>query len=305
MVKTLAATAPARGLAAQRCRAGARTPRTNDVINARQMSLDCSASCSTRSAGRFLRGCAWREAATLLPRGVSLGRPRRCLLCIVLSHGSCTRCGMACCYLLRSQPSPQRSYIGYTVDIDARLSRHNGLMSGGAKPTQKHRPWEYVCVVSGFASDTAAKCFEYAWQQPRTPWTKMAARLRLKGLMGATRAYSALRALIKDLPKDSDTVVWNLRVLAVMLGMEQWQGLTVQFAHAADKARARAAVALAQPGAVLRGLVQPFSAVAAGAERARGVRVAAAGALPAARGLQGKKRPRQAFGSDEVVIVED
>lgn len=264
------------------------------------------------------------------PGGCPRADQRRCLLCIVLSHGSCTRCGMACCYLLRSQPSPQRSYIGYTVDIDARLSRHNGLMSGGAKPTQKHRPWEYVCVVSGFASDTAAKCFEYAWQQPRTPWTKMAARLRLKGLMGATRAYSALRALIKDLPKDSDTVVWNLRVLAVMLGMEQWQGLTVQFAHAADKARARVAEAVAQPQAIVHGLVVPFSGTA-GARAARvahrpgavmpvpAQKAAARGAAeplrhaasrgralpsPGGHSPQGKKRKRfEIEADDEVVIV--
>ena len=41
------------------------------------------------------------------------------------------------------------------------------------RPTKKDRPWEYVVVVSGFASSTAAKCFEYAWQQPRTPWRTM------------------------------------------------------------------------------------------------------------------------------------
>ena len=227
---------------------------------------------------------------------------------------------MACCYLLRSQSSPKRSYIGYTVDIAARLPRHNGLSSGGAKPTQKHRPWEYVCVVSGFASDTAAKCFEYAWQQPRTPWPQMQARLRLKGLMGATRAYSALRALTKDLHKDSDTVVWNLRVLAVMLGMEVWRGLTVQFAHALDKDRACVATAVQQPAAILRGLVKPFPAAAAtrtsdGTASALAQPMPAAArahgrALPAAEGfpLQGKKRGFQELcdgDADIVVVVEN
>ena len=209
----------------------------------------------------------------------------------------CTRCGMACCYLLRSQPSPKRSYIGYTVDIAARLPRHNGISSGGAKPTQKHRPWEYVCVVSGFASDTAAKCFEYAWQQPRTPWPQMAARLRLKGLMGATRAYSALRALTKDLKKDSDTVLWNLRVLAVMLGMEQWQGLTVQFAHAADKARARVRPTSPQPSPIECSTVQAFRAAATFVPAT----VAAASArAPAQARVSGQKRAYEG----DVIIVE-
>ena len=44
-----------------------------------------------------------------------------------------------------------------------------------------------------------------------------------------------------------------------MLGMEQWQGLTAQFAHAADKARgARAAAAVAQPGAISQGSAALF-----------------------------------------------
>ena len=152
-------------------------------------------------------------------------------------------------------------------------------------------------MVSGFASDTAAKCFEYAWQQPRTPWPHMAVRLRLKGLMGATRAYSALRALTKDLKKDSDTVLWNLRVLAVMLGMEQWQGLTVQFAHAADKARARVRPTSPQPSPIECSTVQAFRAAATFVPAT----VAAASArAPAQARVSGQKRAYEG----DVIIVE-
>ena len=143
---------------------------------------------------------------------------------------------MAKCYLLQSEPSPMRGYVGYTLDTDTRIRQHNGALAGGARPTQKHRPWRYVAVVSDFPSSTEAKRFKHAWQQPRTPRVHMAPILRYRGLLsaGSAAAYSTLRGLTKDLHKDADGIVWNLRVLAVMLSMELWRSmpLMVQFADA-------------------------------------------------------------------------
>ena len=221
---------------------------------------------------------------------------------------------MSCCYLLRSLASPSRSYIGYTVDPAARIKRHNGI--GGAKATQRHRPWEYVCVVSGFTSQTAAKCFEFAWQQPRTPWRTMQRVLQLKGLIHAHASYTALKGLTTDLVKDSDGVLWHLRVLAVMLSMDVWKGLSVRFATVADKERARVHPGVQQPLAIERSAVEALPAAAApragaallagqaGAPRAR----AAILRVPAAPAQGGKKRAREAEGKgdcDEIEIVVD
>lgn len=224
---------------------------------------------------------------------------------------------MSCCYLLRSLVSPTRSYIGYTVDPAARLKRHNGI--GGAKATQRHRPWEYVCVVSGFTSQTAAKCFEFAWQQPRTPWRAMQSLLQHKGLISAHASYTALNGLTKDLVKGNDDVLWRLRVLAVMLSMDVWQGLTVQFALAAHKECACVHPGAPQPAAIERSAVQAFPAAAAprsraalpgqAGTRARAVElvaraVAQAPRAPAAAYVQsgGKKRARE--DSESVIFVE-
>jgi len=257
------------------------------------MELSLASLCSACFAARALDCVAGGRGVGALPlasaRRQSGGWPAAgAAASSSVTHFSPSTRGMPCCYLLRSRASPTRSYIGYTVDPAARLKRHNGI--GGAKATRNHRPWEYVCVVSGFTSDTAAKCFEYAWQQPRTPWPQMQERLRIKGLLGATPAYAALRALTKDLHRDSDTVVWNLRVLAAMLGMDKWRSLSVQFAHPADKARARVLPALLPPPSIEGSVVEPLPAAAA---------ARAPAAAPKAAVLSSKRK------RDEEIIVVD
>ena len=186
--------------AALRCAQAANTVLKSSYV--RRMELSLASLCSACFAARALDCVAGGRGVGALPlasaRRQSGGWPAAgAAASSSVTHFSPSTRGMPCCYLLRSRASPTRSYIGYTVDPAARLKRHNGI--GGAKATRNHRPWEYVCVVSGFTSDTAAKCFEYAWQQPRTPWPQMQERLRIKGLLGATPAYAALRALTKDL----------------------------------------------------------------------------------------------------------
>jgi predicted GIY-YIG superfamily endonuclease len=73
------------------------------------------------------------------------------------------------CYLLRSVRDPQRTYVGYARNVQARLDAHNGKRPGGAKATRSHRPWRVAAIVSGFASEHAALCFEYAWHFPQKP----------------------------------------------------------------------------------------------------------------------------------------
>eukprot|EP00605_Chrysophyceae_sp_TOSAG23-4_P002853 GSChrysophyteH1.ASY1.ANO1.3142.1 assembled CDS len=73
------------------------------------------------------------------------------------------------CYLLKSVSSPSCSatYIGFTVNPRRRLRQHNGELKSGATKTHKYRPWEHVCIVSGFPSKVVALMFEWQWQHPR------------------------------------------------------------------------------------------------------------------------------------------
>lgn len=69
-------------------------------------------------------------------------------------------------YLLRSTTS-KKTYIGYTVNIKRRLRQHNGEITGGAKRTQKGRPWELVAWVTGFPYERTALQYEFCIQRTR------------------------------------------------------------------------------------------------------------------------------------------
>lgn len=67
------------------------------------------------------------------------------------------------CYIIRSQVD-KYTYIGYTSNFQRRLRQHNREIVGGAKHTEKHYPFEVVCLVRGFATKHDALSFEWYLQ---------------------------------------------------------------------------------------------------------------------------------------------
>lgn len=65
-------------------------------------------------------------------------------------------------YLLR-EVGGTRTYVGATLDVDRRLSQHNGALVGGARAT-RGRAWQRICHVRGFPYQKAALQFEWAWK---------------------------------------------------------------------------------------------------------------------------------------------
>ena len=68
-------------------------------------------------------------------------------------------------YLLKSEVS-NRTYIGYTIDVQQRLRRHNGELSGGARRTRNSRPWKVVMFVS-FEHERTAMQYEFCVQRSK------------------------------------------------------------------------------------------------------------------------------------------
>ncbi len=60
-------------------------------------------------------------------------------------------------YLLRSINSPDKTYIGYTEDLKARMRAHD---AGESKHTSKFVPWQLVSYHA-FADERKAREFEY------------------------------------------------------------------------------------------------------------------------------------------------
>ena len=126
----------------------------------------------------------------------------RALLAVLVSTAAALRmaeppvrpfCG---CYLLRScDPAhPRSSYIGFTVNPLRRVRQHNGEIQGGARRTRRHRPWEAVALVDGFASQVEALQFEWAWQHPEK---SLAVRGALDGKRKARTGWKSRLALLE------------------------------------------------------------------------------------------------------------
>lgn len=70
-------------------------------------------------------------------------------------------------YLLKSESS-NRTYVGYTNTTPfQRLRKHNGEITGGAKKTQKGRPWKIVMFVTGFEHEKTAHQYEFCIQKTK------------------------------------------------------------------------------------------------------------------------------------------
>ena len=69
-------------------------------------------------------------------------------------------------YLLATVEPPMKTYVGATLDVDRRLMKHNGLMSGGARATNTvPGGWYRVCYIKGFENQREALRFEWWWKR--------------------------------------------------------------------------------------------------------------------------------------------
>jgi len=59
-------------------------------------------------------------------------------------------------YLLKSVKDKNKTYVGYTTDLQKRLSKHN---EGGSVHTRNDKPWELVACI-GVDSKQKALSFE-------------------------------------------------------------------------------------------------------------------------------------------------
>jgi putative endonuclease len=67
-------------------------------------------------------------------------------------------------YLLESVSG--RTYVGISVDIERRISQHNGELPGGAKSTRGGRPWSLLRRWGPF-DRARASALEYALKRRR------------------------------------------------------------------------------------------------------------------------------------------
>ena len=64
---------------------------------------------------------------------------------------------MFCVYLIQSEASPDRRYVGFTTDLKVRIKTHN---AGGSVHTAKYKPWRLVSYHA-FSEKRKAQEFEH------------------------------------------------------------------------------------------------------------------------------------------------
>ncbi|KAK3351272.1 hypothetical protein B0H65DRAFT_112825 [Neurospora tetraspora] len=123
-------------------------------------------------------------------------------------------------YILRSQPRHASLYIGSTPHPPRRLSQHNGLAKGGAYRTSKKslRPWDMVCLVSGFPSMIAALKFEWALNNPHKS-LHIPAEKRAEAVKGLGRRKTGH---LKRPRKSLTGVMESLRMLVGVRSFGRW-----------------------------------------------------------------------------------
>lgn len=90
------------------------------------------------------------------------------------------------CYVIVSADETA-TYCGVTNHTKRRLRQHNGEIVGGARYTQRRRPWKYAFTVSGFTERREALSFE---------WHLKRATRRARGATPLARRAKARDALL-------------------------------------------------------------------------------------------------------------
>jgi predicted GIY-YIG superfamily endonuclease len=65
------------------------------------------------------------------------------------------------CYIVAN--NNDRTYNGYTVNLERRLKQHNGVIKGGAKATRGRGPWEFVLVLTSDCWDSISVAMQHEW----------------------------------------------------------------------------------------------------------------------------------------------
>jgi predicted GIY-YIG superfamily endonuclease len=105
------------------------------------------------------------------------------------------------------------------VDINRRIKQHNGILKGGAKKTQKGRPWKLILFVSGFEFERTALQYEFCIQRTK----------KYKRTSGIKNKIKIMKALLKQ-EKICSTAPLNSEMnLIVFFSYEKYRDLWNSF----------------------------------------------------------------------------
>jgi predicted GIY-YIG superfamily endonuclease len=99
------------------------------------------------------------------------------------------------CYIITNEHD--RTYNGYTVNLERRLRQHNGELKGGAKATRGRGPWSFLAVLTSECWDCISTATQHEWSI-KYPTRR---RPRPKAYNGASGRLSSLTHVFKHMEK--------------------------------------------------------------------------------------------------------
>jgi predicted GIY-YIG superfamily endonuclease len=104
------------------------------------------------------------------------------------------------CYIIGNESN--KTYNGYTTNLNRRLRQHNGEICGGARATRNRGPWRYVAILtsSGWKDTSTAMKHEWTIKYPTRK------RPRPKEFNGVTGRMDSLVYAVKEMSNDGHDV---------------------------------------------------------------------------------------------------
>jgi structure-specific endonuclease subunit SLX1 len=91
------------------------------------------------------------------------------------------------CYIVFN--GTDRTYNGYTVNLERRLRQHNGIIKGGARATSGRGPWEFVLILTSSCWDCISVAMKHEWSI-KYPTRKRPRPKEYNGVMGRLKSFT-------------------------------------------------------------------------------------------------------------------
>lgn len=91
------------------------------------------------------------------------------------------------CYIIHNEHD--RTYNGYTVNLERRLRQHNGVIKGGARYTKGKGPWEFCLVITSPCWDCISTAMQHEWSI-KYPTRRRPRPSKYNGVVGRLNSFA-------------------------------------------------------------------------------------------------------------------
>jgi putative endonuclease len=91
------------------------------------------------------------------------------------------------CYIINN--ANNRTYNGYTINLNNRLRQHNGIIKGGAKFTHNRGPWEFFIIITSPCWNSISEAMKHEWSI-KYPTRRRPRPIEYNGVLGRLSSFT-------------------------------------------------------------------------------------------------------------------